>query len=273
MQREAAGIKDDSKTGDEALLFGRRYWFVEEVEYAGGGDSPRSPVVICGRVVDNAESDLSASMPSTARHEYVMESEWLDGRRKLLEREQQEQFHSQSFIGAQSAANGQSAAGIMQSPVDTVGAANTRSVASVSQPSTEEQSIPLNGKSVEPVELSVDFSSITAHSPAGQKLALFRSLFHGREDVFARKWVNTKKGTKGFSPACARIARLGCSVRQVAWCPDIAVFDDRLAWYGSLPLLGLGARNADDCAMRAVDRDMSKLLISNLRQGTRPLLG
>ena len=38
---------------------------------------------------------------------------------------------------------------------------------------------------------------------AAQKVALFRELFHGRVDVFARRWVNSKKGTKGYAPACA----------------------------------------------------------------------
>jgi superfamily II DNA or RNA helicase len=36
-----------------------------------------------------------------------------------------------------------------------------------------------------------------------QKVQLFRSLFRGRDNVFPRLWVNTKKGTKGYSPACA----------------------------------------------------------------------
>ena len=44
--------------------------------------------------------------------------------------------------------------------------------------------------------------------PAGpktnpEKVKLFRRLFRGREDVFPRLWTNPKKGTKGYSPACA----------------------------------------------------------------------
>lgn len=39
--------------------------------------------------------------------------------------------------------------------------------------------------------------------PSTDKMALFRQLFHGREDVFARLWVNSKKQTKGYAPACA----------------------------------------------------------------------
>jgi superfamily II DNA or RNA helicase len=34
------------------------------------------------------------------------------------------------------------------------------------------------------------------------KVALFKSLFRGREDVFPRLWENPRKGTKGYAPAC-----------------------------------------------------------------------
>ena len=46
----------------------------------------------------------------------------------------------------------------------------------------------------------------TGHREAGsspaEKIRLFRSLFRGRGDVFPKLWINTKKGTKGYSPAC-----------------------------------------------------------------------
>ena len=35
------------------------------------------------------------------------------------------------------------------------------------------------------------------------KITLFRSLFKGREDVFARRWYNEKSGKSGYSPVCA----------------------------------------------------------------------
>jgi superfamily II DNA or RNA helicase len=38
-------------------------------------------------------------------------------------------------------------------------------------------------------------------SPA-EKVALFRSLFAGRDDVFAKFWQNPKTGRKGYAPAC-----------------------------------------------------------------------
>jgi superfamily II DNA or RNA helicase len=34
------------------------------------------------------------------------------------------------------------------------------------------------------------------------KVALFRSLFKGREDVFPRRWENSKTGKSGYAPAC-----------------------------------------------------------------------
>jgi hypothetical protein len=41
-----------------------------------------------------------------------------------------------------------------------------------------------------------------ASSPLA-KVTLFASLFHGREDVFPRRWDNIKTGKTGYAPACA----------------------------------------------------------------------
>jgi hypothetical protein len=35
-----------------------------------------------------------------------------------------------------------------------------------------------------------------------EKIALFRSLFRGRDDVFPRRWENSKTGKSGYAPAC-----------------------------------------------------------------------
>ena len=43
--------------------------------------------------------------------------------------------------------------------------------------------------------------SLTTDSPAVEKIALFRNLFRGREDVFAVYWTNERTGKKGYSPA------------------------------------------------------------------------
>ena len=37
-----------------------------------------------------------------------------------------------------------------------------------------------------------------------EKIALFRSLFRGREDVYAIQWGLDRTGTSGYSPACLR---------------------------------------------------------------------
>ena len=44
---------------------------------------------------------------------------------------------------------------------------------------------------------------VTASSPPAEKIALFRSLFRGREDVFPRRWTNSRSGRSGYAPACA----------------------------------------------------------------------
>lgn len=45
-------------------------------------------------------------------------------------------------------------------------------------------------------------ASITEDSPSADKTALFRSLFKGREDVYARRWESIRKGKSGYQPAC-----------------------------------------------------------------------
>lgn len=38
---------------------------------------------------------------------------------------------------------------------------------------------------------------------AAEKVALFRCLFRGRDDVYPRLWQNSRNGKKGYAPACA----------------------------------------------------------------------
>lgn len=37
-----------------------------------------------------------------------------------------------------------------------------------------------------------------------EKVTLFRSLFQGREDVFARRWFSNSTGKSGYQPVCSR---------------------------------------------------------------------
>ena len=45
-------------------------------------------------------------------------------------------------------------------------------------------------------------SRVTSASPTAQKIALFRNLFRGREEVFPRRWENARSGQAGYSPVC-----------------------------------------------------------------------
>ena len=51
-------------------------------------------------------------------------------------------------------------------------------------------------------ELPAPAGRVTMSSPTSEKIALFRSLFRGREDVFPRRWDNPKTGKSGYSLAC-----------------------------------------------------------------------
>ena len=44
---------------------------------------------------------------------------------------------------------------------------------------------------------------VTADSSPAENVALFRSLFRGREDLFPKRWTNARSGRSGYAPACA----------------------------------------------------------------------
>lgn len=44
--------------------------------------------------------------------------------------------------------------------------------------------------------------SRSAPSTAPEKVALFRSRFRGRVDIYPRLWTNARRGRKGYAPAC-----------------------------------------------------------------------
>lgn len=50
--------------------------------------------------------------------------------------------------------------------------------------------------------------------PLEGRIALFRSLFRGREDVYPVRW-ESRTGTSGYSPACANEASLPQAKDQV----------------------------------------------------------
>ena len=64
---------------------------------------------------------------------------------------------------------------------------------------------------------------INQYSSPEAKIALFRSLFRGRDDVYPRRFESRKTGKSGYQPACANEWVRGlCEKRAVkcAECPN-----------------------------------------------------
>jgi hypothetical protein len=55
---------------------------------------------------------------------------------------------------------------------------------------------------VEESPASYSNASVTNHSSAQDKIRLFRNLFRGREDVYARRFESRKTGRSGYQPEC-----------------------------------------------------------------------
>ena len=51
-------------------------------------------------------------------------------------------------------------------------------------------------------DLALNSATVNNDSPLPDKVKLFRSLFRGREDVFARLWYSKKTNRIGYSPVC-----------------------------------------------------------------------
>ena len=56
----------------------------------------------------------------------------------------------------------------------------------------------------EPSAAYTSLNQITNDSPIETRIALFRSLFRGREDAYPVRWEG-RKGNSGYSPACANV--------------------------------------------------------------------
>ncbi len=73
---------------------------------------------------------------------------------------------------------------------------------------------------------------INSRSDVGDKIRLFMSLFKGRDDVYARRWENKKKGTSGYSPCCFNEWERGFCSKPKGKCSDCrhkayAPFDEK----------------------------------------------
>lgn len=85
------------------------------------------------------------------------------------------------------------------------------------------------------MELSTSLVNQTSSSEA--KIALFRSLFRGRVDLYPRRFESRKTGRSGYAPACANEWVRGiCEKPRIkcADCPNrrfLAVTDDVIRWH------------------------------------------
>ena len=63
-------------------------------------------------------------------------------------------------------------------------------------------------------------SGFNKYASPGEKIALFRSLFRGREDVYAQRWQSVKTGRSGYAPACANEWKPGVCPKPKGSCKD-----------------------------------------------------
>ena len=75
--------------------------------------------------------------------------------------------------------------------------------------------------------------AITNLSEPAEKIKLFMALFRGRDDVYAKRWESSKKGTSGYSPVCLNEWKIGLCKKPVGKCIDCAhksymILDERV---------------------------------------------
>lgn len=114
----------------------------------------------------------------------------------------------------------------------------------------------------EPALASTQSVSFPAHLTTDTKIALFRRLFRGREDVYPQRWESAK-GKTGYSPACGNEWKSGvchkprvkcgdCSQRQLLPVTDQLIYNHLVGkqTIGVFPLLA-----DDSCYFLAADFD------------------
>jgi len=85
--------------------------------------------------------------------------------------------------------------------------------------------------------LNAAVPAITRNSPPAAKIALFRSLFRGREDVYPRRFESRKTGKGGYAPACGNEWVRGvCEKPRIkcADCPNrrfLPVTEEVIRWH------------------------------------------
>ena len=83
-----------------------------------------------------------------------------------------------------------------------------------------EHSSAINGTSFQVHENTSAERYTTSESSAVQKINLFRSLFRGRDDVYAHFWKSKKTGKSGYSPVCKNEWIRGICKKPVVKCSE-----------------------------------------------------
>src|ERR1700682_4803647 len=79
--------------------------------------------------------------------------------------------------------------------------------------------------------------TVDHRSPPGAKIALFRSLFRGREDVYPRRFESRKTGKTGYQPDCTNEWVQGVCEKPRVKCSDcphqrfLSVADEVIRWH------------------------------------------
>lgn len=111
-------------------------------------------------------------------------------------------------------------------------------------------------------------AGIHMRSTPEEKIRLFRSLFRGREDVFARRWYSMQKEKGGYAPVCANEWRYGVCIKPKGKCSKcenrvLVPLDDAIIYKhlsgkdaNGQDVIGLYPILADDtCYFLAIDFD------------------
>src|SRR5712671_3711822 len=88
-------------------------------------------------------------------------------------------------------------------------------------------------------QLTLDWlqGAVDNRSPPNSKIALFRSLFRGRDDVYPRRFESRKTGKAGYQPACGNEWVRGICEKPKIKCSDcrhqrfLAVTDEAIGWH------------------------------------------
>src|SRR5712691_10189910 len=93
------------------------------------------------------------------------------------------------------------------------------------------------GKNYEHNLMDQGSALVDQRSSSEAKIALFRSLFRGREDVYARRFESRKTGKSGYAPACGNEWIRGVCEKPRIRCADcsqqrfLPVTDDVVRWH------------------------------------------